>query len=70
MTAMVLSSSPTTIAAARAARLLDSKIPPSKQKESAIIASLPPGRYTAVVSGAANSTGVALVEVYKLGNTP
>ncbi len=51
-------------------QILDSKIAPSNEKESAIVASLPPGRYTAIVSGAANSTGVALVEVYKLDSSP
>ena len=35
-------------------------------RESAIIADLPPGNYTAIVSGVNNMTGVALVEVYDL----
>jgi hypothetical protein len=39
---------------------------PSNIKESAILSTLSPGGYTAVVSGAGNTTGVALVEVYKL----
>ena len=34
--------------------------------ESAIIANLPPGNYTAIVRGVNNTTGVALVEVYDL----
>ena len=51
-------------------QILDSGIPPSDQKESAIVASLPPGRYTAVVSGVANTTGVALIEVYKMDSSP
>ena len=34
--------------------------------ESAIIADLPPGNYTAIVRGVNNLTGVALVEVYDL----
>jgi sugar lactone lactonase YvrE len=34
--------------------------------DSAIVATLPPGNYTAQVTGAANSTGVALVEIYEL----
>ena len=34
--------------------------------ESAIIADLPPGNYTAIVRGVNNITGVALVEVYDL----
>jgi hypothetical protein len=40
---------------------------PSDIRESAIIADLPPGNYTAIVRGVNNTTGVALVEVYDLG---
>jgi len=39
---------------------------PGDPRESAIIAELPPGNYTAIVRGLNNSTGVALVEVYDL----
>lgn len=39
---------------------------PSNSKESAIYATLPAGSYTAVVRGAGDSTGVALVEVYSV----
>jgi plastocyanin len=39
---------------------------PTAASESAIIASLQPGNYTAVVRGVGNTTGVALVEVYDL----
>jgi hypothetical protein len=39
---------------------------PSNSKESAILSTLSPGGYTAVVRGVGNTTGVALVEVYKL----
>jgi phospholipase/lecithinase/hemolysin len=39
---------------------------PTNDAESAIIKSLAPGAYTAVVRGKDNSTGVALVEVYNL----
>ena len=34
--------------------------------DSALLVTLPPGAYTAVVSGAAGDTGVALVEVYEV----
>jgi len=34
--------------------------------DSAIVATLPPGAYTAQVAGADNSTGIALVEIYEL----
>jgi hypothetical protein len=40
--------------------------PPTAASESAIIADLPPGNYTAIVSGTSNTTGVALIEVYDL----
>jgi len=39
---------------------------PTDASESAIIANLPPGNYTAIVRGVNNTTGVALVEVYDL----
>ena len=39
---------------------------PTADSESAIIANLAPGNYTAIVRGVANTTGVALVEVYDL----
>jgi plastocyanin len=39
---------------------------PTVASESAIIANLPPGNYTAIVRGVSNTTGVALVEVYDL----
>ena len=39
---------------------------PGDGRESAIIADLPAGNYTAIVRGANNTTGVALVEVYDL----
>jgi len=41
-------------------------ITPSNDLESAILATLPQGAYTAVVRGKNNSTGVGLVEVYNL----
>jgi len=39
---------------------------PADRWESAIIATLPPGNYTAIVHGVNNTTGVGLVEVYDL----
>jgi hypothetical protein len=55
--------------AANKQAIIDSTIPPSNDKESAIVASLSPGAYTAIVSGVNNSTGIALVEVYDLDGT-
>ena len=39
---------------------------PTAASESAIIANLPPGNYTAIVRGVNNTTGIALVEVCDL----
>ena len=41
-------------------------IPPTNDLESALVQTLPPGNYTAIVRGKNNSTGVGLVEVYNL----
>ncbi|HMJ06771.1 MAG TPA: hypothetical protein VK474_10990, partial [Chthoniobacterales bacterium] len=41
-------------------------IPPTDAREAALIASLAPGNYTAIVRGFHNATGIALVEVYTL----
>jgi len=43
---------------------------PTDDRESAIYATLPAGAYTAIVRGANNTTGVALVEVYNLNGSP
>ncbi len=41
-------------------------IPPTNEREAAVVANLPPGLFTAIVAGKSNTTGVALVEVYQL----
>jgi len=41
-------------------------IPPTDDRESALVMTLAPGAYSTVVSGADSTTGVALVEVYAL----
>jgi WD40 repeat protein len=41
-------------------------IPPPNDLESALVATLAPGNYTAIVRGKNNTTGVGLVEVYNL----
>jgi hypothetical protein len=43
-----------------------SGLAPSDDRESAIIAPLPDGQYTAQIAGAANSTGIGLIEIYDL----
>jgi hypothetical protein len=46
--------------------IIDSTIPPSNNLESAIVRTLSPANYTAIVRGANNTTGIAVVEVYAL----
>jgi hypothetical protein len=41
-------------------------MPPRDDRESAIVRTLVPGSYTALVRGKNNSTGIALVEIYRL----
>ncbi len=41
-------------------------IPPTNDLESAILRTLPPSNYTAIVSGKNDATGVGLVEIYRL----
>jgi parallel beta-helix repeat protein len=50
--------------------VMDSGIPPTNDRESAIVASLPEGNYTARVRGANGETGIGIVEVYELGDFP
>jgi plastocyanin len=54
------------ITASQVAEIQNSGHAPTMATESAIIANLPPGNYTAIVRGVNNTTGVALVEVYDL----
>jgi hypothetical protein len=48
--------------------IIASGIAPTNDAESAIIATLSSGAYTAIVRGKNSTTGLALVEVYQLGN--
>jgi hypothetical protein len=49
-------------------QIVDSTVPPTNDRESAIVATLIPGNYTAVVRGMGETSGVALVEVYNLNS--
>lgn len=51
-----------------AAALALSGVAPSHPKESAILRTLSPGAYTAILSGVGGGTGVGNVEAYNLGN--
>ena len=48
------------------AEILATTIPPNDERESAIVRTLPPAAYTAIVRGAGDSSGIAVVEVYAL----
>ena len=47
-------------------QVIDSTLPPADDREAAIVATLPPGAYSAIVMGVNGSSGVALFEVYAL----
>jgi hypothetical protein len=51
------------------AEITQTLLQPSNDLESAIVATLNPGNYTAVVRGKNNGTGVTLLEVYRLPQT-
>jgi hypothetical protein len=51
---------------AQSQEIIASGLAPTDDRESAILATLPPGSYTAIVAGAGVTTGNALVEVYTL----
>ena len=52
--------------ATQAQQIIDSGFPPSDEREAAIIATLVPGSYTAMLRDAASESGIALIEVYNL----
>ena len=47
--------------------IIDTTVAPPDERESAMVATLNPGAYTAVIGGKDNATGIGLVEVYDLG---
>ncbi|MFL6583624.1 MAG: NHL repeat-containing protein [Chthoniobacterales bacterium] len=51
---------------AQQAEIEQTGIPPKDDRESAVVASLPPGGYTAILSGNSSTSGVGLVELYDL----
>ena len=52
------------------AQIVATSLAPTDDREAAIIATLPPGNYTAIVRGAQDTTGVSLVEVYDVTLVP
>jgi hypothetical protein len=54
---------------AQVSEIIASGMAPTNPLESAIVATLQSGNYTAIVRGANNTTGIALVECYELDST-
>jgi hypothetical protein len=52
--------------AEHAAEIIATGVAPTDERESAIVATLPPSSYTAIVRGVNGATGVGLIEVYAL----
>ena len=46
--------------------IIDTTVPPTDPRESAIVSTLAAGAYTAIVQGKNGGTGVGLVEAYVL----
>ncbi len=53
-----------------AGTITDSGLAPSDPMEAAVLATLNPGGYTALVSGVNGATGIGLVEVYDMSPAP
>jgi hypothetical protein len=47
-------------------QIIDTTVAPTDDREAAVVATLNPGAFTAVVRGKSNSTGIGVVEVYVL----
>lgn len=65
-TGQVLATNDDWMAGTQAQEIIETTLAPSDPKESAIIASLGPGAYTATVNGAKGTQNIALVEVFDL----
>ena len=65
----LLSSNDDWVNSSQHAAIVASGLAPSHSLESAILTTLSPGNYTAIVRGRNNSTGIGLVEVYDLDPT-
>ncbi len=48
------------------AEIMATRIPPTNELESAIVTTLDPGKYTAILKGANGGTGIGVVEIYDL----
>jgi hypothetical protein len=50
----------------QAQQIIATGVPPTNDREEAVVANLKPGNHTAIVPGKSSATGVALVEVNAL----
>ena len=64
---VILASNDNWINAPNQQEIIDTTIAPTNDLESAILMSLAPGGYTAIVRGVNNTTGIGLIEAYDLG---
>ena len=62
----LLSSNDNWAESAQAQQIIDTGIAPGHDREAAIVATMAPGSYTAIMRGAGNTTGIGVVEVYDL----
>ena len=68
-TSAVIASNDNWMNAPNRQEIINSGLAPTNNLESAILTSLNPGNYTAIVRGVNNGTGIGLVEVYDLDQT-
>ena len=66
----LLSSNDSWVNSPQQAAIVASGLAPTSPLESAIMTTLSPGNYTAIVRGVNNTTGIGLVEVYDLDSVP
>jgi hypothetical protein len=52
------------------AEIQQSGLAPQDDREAAIIRTVPPGNYTAIIRGVGDTTGIGLIEVYDIGTIP
>jgi hypothetical protein len=60
----VIASNDNWTAASNASQLLNTGFAPPDIREAAILVTLPPGAYTAILSGSGGGTGVGIIAVY------
>ncbi|MBA3652322.1 MAG: hypothetical protein H0W66_12795 [Chthoniobacterales bacterium] len=54
----------------QASDIANTGLAPTNSLESAILAPLPPGAYTAILSDTTGATGIGLIEIYNISSSP